>query len=398
MTETEAKRQKALLVGSSFSAAPLFFELKRRGLHVTVCGGIRDDPCHQYADDSIYLDYSDKEALLRAVEQRDFDFLVPSCNDYSYTSAGWVADRLGFPGYDSVDTIDTIHMKKAFRAFARSVELRVPAWFDDDFLATSTPSLPCLVKPVDSFGGRGVTVVERSADLGDAISAAKASSRRGECLIEELVVGTLHSHSAFISRGLIAIDFFIDEFCTVYPYQVDCSNHPSNLGEDVRSAVRLEIEKLVRFLNLCDGLLHTQFITNGRDIWLVECMRRCPGDLYGTLVEKSTGVAYGGLFVAPFIGEAYSVDEESSECRPYGRHTISVDSETVYFSFSYDIPGADVEVIQLKSSGDVLGPAPFDKLAILMIKFPDYEAMLDLTPSLSEQIRIHSHGDHNAEP
>jgi hypothetical protein len=398
MTKTEDADKRALLVGSSFSAAPMFFELKKRGLHVTVCGGNGDDPCHQYADDSIYIDYSDKEALLHAVQQNDFDFLVPSCNDYSYLSAGWVADKLGFPGYDAPDVIDVIHTKKLFRHYSQSIGLQVPRSFDDQSQGTSAPSFPCLVKPVDSFSGRGVTVVQCPADLGDAIHAAKSSSRRGEYLVEEFVAGSLHSHSAFISQGLIALDFFVDEFCTVYPYQVDCSNHPSNLDEGLRRAVRREIEKLTSALNLCDGLLHTQFITSGSDFWLVECMRRCPGDLYGTLIERSTGIQYAGLFVAPFVGESYSSPCGLPEPRPYGRHTISTETKQVYFSFSHEIPAADVEVIQLKLSGNSLDPAPYDKLAILMVEFPNREAMLNITPRFADLIHIHSHGGSRVEP
>jgi formate-dependent phosphoribosylglycinamide formyltransferase (GAR transformylase) len=397
MTETEDAAKKALLVGSSFSAAPMFFELKRRGLHVTVCGGKRDDPCHQYADDSIYIDYSDKEALLDAVQQNNFDFLVPSCNDYSYISAGWVADRLSFPGYDSLHTIDVIHTKKSFRDYSQSIGLKAPKSFDGS-RATSAPSFPCLVKPVDSSSGRGVTVVHRSADLSDAIQAAKSSSRRGEYVVEEFVAGTLHSHSAFISQGQIALDFFVDEFCTVYPYQVNCSNHPSSLDESLRTGVRREIEKLASALKLCDGLIHTQFITNGSDFWLVECMRRCPGDLYGTLIERSTGIRYASLFVAPFVGESYSCLGGLPELRPFGRHTISTETKQVNFSFSHEIPATDVEVIQLKLSGNSLDPAPYDKLAILMVEFPNREAMLNITPRFADLVHIHSHGGSRVEP
>ena len=34
-----------LLVGSSYSAVPMLFDLKRRGATVTVAGKYEDDPC-----------------------------------------------------------------------------------------------------------------------------------------------------------------------------------------------------------------------------------------------------------------------------------------------------------------------------------------------------------------
>ena len=76
---TSAKR--ALLFGNSFSAAPILFALKKYGLHVSVCGNVEADPCHQYADDSYYVDYSKPEELMGVVESGRYDSLVPNCND-----------------------------------------------------------------------------------------------------------------------------------------------------------------------------------------------------------------------------------------------------------------------------------------------------------------------------
>ena len=116
----------ALLVGSSFSAIPLFFALKRRGLRVEVCGNLPGDPCHQYADASHAIDYSDREALLAVARGGRFDYLVPSCNDYAYLASTWVAAQLGFPGFDPVDMAMMMHTKHRFRAFAEAAG--VCAW------------------------------------------------------------------------------------------------------------------------------------------------------------------------------------------------------------------------------------------------------------------------------
>ena len=106
--------KKALLVGSSFSAAPIFFSLKKRGLHVSVCGNQESDPCHQYSDDSFFIDYSDRDQLLQLLETEQFDYLIPTCNDYSYMSSAWAAQKIGFPGFDRYDVATTLHTKKYF--------------------------------------------------------------------------------------------------------------------------------------------------------------------------------------------------------------------------------------------------------------------------------------------
>jgi predicted ATP-grasp superfamily ATP-dependent carboligase len=379
--------KKVLLIGTSFSAVPIYFALKNRGFHVTVCGDVKTDPCHQYADNSLYIDYSNPEALYDEVEKSDFDFLVPSCNDYSYLSASKVANSLGFPGFDTNETTAILHTKKLFRERTAKFNLRAPKTISD--LSYDLP-FPYLIKPVDSYSGRGVTLVNSVEEISEAIKVATEASRTGEFIIEEYVRGTLHSCSAFISKNKIYTDFFVDEYCTTYPYQVNCSNHPSLISDEIKFAVRLEIERLANELDIIDGLLHTQFISDGENFWIIECMRRCPGDLYGSLIERSTGVKYTDLFIIPFIECEYSNKLKNQHEYFYGRHTISSDNPLVNFSFSSKFDQINLEVIQLKRSGEILNTAPFDKLAIILTKFKDKQSMALIVPKFIDFIEINS--------
>lgn len=386
-----ADMRKALLVGSSFSAAPVFFALKKYGLHVSVCGNLTADPCHQYADASFYIDYSKPEELMRVLESEKFDYLVPSCNDYAYMSCAMVAHKYGFFGFDNIDVATILHTKSEFRRITGNGALPVPKYITqraDDPIDIRGLRFPVLVKPVDSFSGRGMTKVANPDQLPMAVEEALATSRSLKVVIEEFVNGTLHSHSAFIEGGKVALDYFVDEFCSVYPYQVDCSNHPSVLSTVARERVRAEINRLAELLGLADGLLHTQFIANGDEFWIIECMRRCPGDLYGTLIQRSTGLDYADMYVRPFLNRKLAETKRSDANRYFGRHTISRSEPLVNFSFSHDIPASSVEIVPLKSSGECLGPAPFDKLAIIFAEYENEATMLDVTPRLAELVDI----------
>ena len=390
--------KRALLVGSSFSAAPIFFLLKKRGLHVSVCGGFKDDPCHQYADASFYVDYSNPEALLDLVLAEKFDYIVPSCNDYSYMSCAWFAERLGYAGFDNFNTATILHTKNEFRRATRQYGIPAPHTYvlpTNDVADCGNLRYPLLVKPVDAFSGRGVCKVTDAAHLYAAVAAAREASGSGEVVLEAFIDGSLHSHSAFIRNRAIVSDFFVDEFCTVYPYQVDCSNHPSRLSATIRNAVRASMTQLVTHLNLTDGLLHTQFITDGERHSVIECMRRAPGDLYGSMIERSTGVPYTDYFVRPFIGETVPASGPThahtpERCKPIGRHTVSVQNPLSTYTFAHTIPVPHVHIAPLKSSGERLQPAPFGKLAILFAEFTDEAELFAVTPTLADHIRIES--------
>lgn len=383
--------KKVLLVGSSYSAAPVLMRLKQRDLHVSVCGKLKDDPCHHYADTSHFIDYSDKSQLLDLVESEDFDFLVPTCNDYSYVSCAFIAEQYGFPGFDTGTTSHILHNKSAFRDFTEAHKLPAPRLVRQKAgqpVDLERMNFPLLVKPVDSFSGRGVTKVHLPQDLQPAIDEALGSSRASEAVIEEFVEGSLHSHSAYVRSQEIVFDAFVDEYCTVYPYQVNCSNHPSRLSESQMELFRAAMLRLIKALQISDGLLHTQFIINDDRFWIIECMRRCPGDLYSRLIELSTGVDYLELFVRPFLNEELPVNLRPTKQKYIGRHTISSPKPLFYYAYSENLPTKAVSTVALKYSGEELQPAPYDKLAIVFTEYQNRSDMLDITPRMDDYFSI----------
>ncbi len=386
-------KKSVLLVGSSYSAVPILFALKKYGCHVTTCGNIPSDPGHHFSDDALPIDYSDRDWLLEAVKSRHFDYLVPSGNDFSYLSTSWVAQKLGYPGFDSYSTTEILHTKNKFRDFTQKNIPDAPRVFQLETLNEIDPDnipYPLLIKPDDSSSGKGVAKIQEPAELAEAISSALAASRSNKVIIEEFVEGSLHSHSAFIQNKDIFHDFFVDEFCTVYPYQVNCSNHPSVLTERMKNSVRETIKKIIEKLDLNDGLLHTQFIAGKNRHWIIECMRRAPGDLYGHLIELSTGVNYTDLYVRPFLGKKLQINTPFRKPRPWGRHTISTGTPVDHFMFSHRIPAKTTHITPLKTSGERLEAAPYDKLAILFAEFSNKKTMLETTPDMADMITIKS--------
>jgi formate-dependent phosphoribosylglycinamide formyltransferase (GAR transformylase) len=384
-------QKRALLIGSSFSSSPIFFELKKLGLHVTVCGLYPNDPCHQYADASLFEDYSDAASLVEMIKSGDYDYVVPSCNDYAFISGNWAADALGFPGYDAFETTLILHTKYKFRLFCQNNNLPAPRHYmiaeQDQFLQDEY--FPVLVKPVDSFSGRGVTKVDDAKHLAAAIDLARSESRSGDVVVEQFVEGSLHSHSCFIQERAIIWDTFVDEFCSVYPYQVDCSNHPSFLSEAIRDKARAAINGLIQGLELADGLLHTQFISNGSELWIIECMRRAPGDLYASLIERSTGVRYTEMYVRKFLDLPYMLPVVSKGPeKSIGRHTISVQTPVVVSGFQTSLDSKSIAFVPLKGSGEKLGAAPLDKLGILFMEFQTSQEMWDTVPNFATLVHV----------
>ncbi|QDX29674.1 ATP-grasp domain-containing protein [Dickeya poaceiphila] len=367
----------ALMLDAGFSALPLLEASMEKGKSVAVCSGKPSDPGHLRATHSIVEDYSDKETILNIVKKGNIKAILPGVTDVSYDTGAWVAQALGMPGFDPVDITRILHKKDFFRAYAQRKGLPVPKAVSD-ISAVGQLTLPFLVKPVDSYSGRGVSLVHHVQDIQSAYQAAIAASVSGQVVIEEFKEGSLHSHSAFIRNGEIACEFFVDEHCTVYPYQVNSSCIAHNMSDTLKDAVSDCISDIVSDLKLCDGLLHTQFIARDDTFWLIELTRRCPGDLYSQLIRYSTGVPYAEYFVAPFLSIQLPFNSKRPSARNYvGRHTVSVSESTIFNALRYhQLPGALLESVVLKKSGEKLNPAPGDRAAVVFMTFDDKTDLL----------------------
>ena len=348
---------------------PILRTLRENGARVTVIGKHETDPCHAYADHSLFVDYSNAENLLSACTEGNFDFIVPTCNDYSYVAAARVAEKMGFPGFDSPETTSVLHTKNHFRRFCSEVGVPAPRIIgqlkeggDNQLDAFAGP---VLIKPVDSFSGRGIQIVENMDDIGQVAKRAFGQSRRRTAVVEQFVKGALHSHTAFIADGQVVWHDYVDEFCEVYPYQVDRSTYPSRLTPEMRRRVHACITKIVSVLSICDGLLHTQFIASENEFWIIECMRRCPGDLYGHHFQLALGQDYEAQYVAGFLGKSPRPPERPQPTAAIERSVITVDREEAFFGVSLRTGIATVLYIPLKTSGETLRAAPFDKAGIV---------------------------------
>ena len=383
--------KKALLVGSSYSSIPILKILKKIPLELSVCGYLKSDPCHLYADKSFYIDYSDKYALLKLCKKEKFDYIIPCCNDTSYLSCSYVANELNIGyGFDKYDISQLIHSKKKFQEYTQSKKFPSPLKIDKELLERDDIKkikFPILVKPDKSFSGKGITKLTNSDNLKEAISFASKNSENKKFIIEEFVEGSLHSLSAFISKGKILTSYFVDEFCSVYSYQVDSSYLSTSLTQKIKKEVIENIQKFISELNLLDGLIHTQFIANKDKFSIIEITRRAPGDLYGTLIEKTTTYNYWKFYTYPFINKEIVLGKD---CPPkyITRYTITSNKNIFMQSFDYKLTAKQITVIPLKSSGYSCKKAPFDKIAIIFVEFNNKQQMIENTVKMTKLINI----------
>jgi biotin carboxylase len=374
---------RVALFDTNLSSLPLQQYLVEQGHEVFVIGGNGQDYLARSVPNHILLDYSDVPAALALVDELGIEFIVPGCNDRSYQTCAEIAAVRDFPGIDSVAVTHTINNKQAFRQFAKGLNIPIPTLWPSDDLPSNRA---LIVKPVDAYSGRGITILRAvtGTRLADAIALAQQFSKSGHYLVEDYVEGQLYSHTAFIADGQIINDHIVEEHGSANPFTVDTSCVRYDLSPDILSAIRVNITDMAHALNLGDGLVHTQFIVQDERYWFIEVTRRCPGDLYSLLIQLSTGIAYGENYARPFLGQAFDFSPRSLARRPIMRHTLSQPIEQGLSAISFEHPLKIERFYPLSQAGDLVAGSPFGRIGLL---FADAQTQEDLDALMTRTVQ-----------
>ena len=319
------KQKKLLIAGGSHADIPIIMAAKAMGFWVITSGNNRADKGHAYSDEQHFVDYSDKEALLAMAKGLGIDALVASANDFSALSCAYVAEALHLPGHDPFLIAQTVHHKNRFRVFALEHGLPVPKAVqvkkDVENTALGGLTFPVLVKPIDLTGGKGITKVAEPQMLPKAIANAFAVSRSDSVVVEEFIEGSNHGYSTFIKNGKVRFAFMDDEHYFVNPYLVSGASTSLRYSENMAQQLNTALEEMARELELCDGLLHVQFMLRDDSPIIIEICRRTPGDLYVKLVEYATGFNMSEAIVRSAAGMPVT-DYEIKALKYITRHCV----------------------------------------------------------------------------
>lgn len=293
MMDRNENQKRVLLLNASHNDERLLRALKKMDCYVITTGNRPELPGHQLADEYVYGDYTDKEAMYRLALEKKVDAVCPCCNDFGVITASYISEKMGFPGQDDYETTLTIHDKARFKKFA--LELggintpKATSFCDMDealsWAQNGQYELPLIVKPVDLSAGNGISRADTKEGLAVCIRAAFESSRKKEIVAEPFIEGTQHGFCTFLIGQRVAAVCSNNEHSFINPYRVEVDTYPAAGVELVQEDLIGQIERMAKALELKDGIFHLQYILKDGKAYILECMRRVLGNLYSIPAE-----------------------------------------------------------------------------------------------------------------
>jgi biotin carboxylase len=175
---------------------------------------------------------------------------------------------------------------------------------------TGKIGFPCVFKPIDSAGARGVKKVRRIEEVENAFKEALYNSKRNKIiLIEEFLEGKEISTESVIYQNKIITTGFGDRNYSrkeeFEPYFVeDGHNVPSSIPEKVKEEVLKTVNSAIKALGINWGVAKGDILIKDNSVYILEMAARTSGGWFcaGT-VPIATGVNILKSLIKMSIGE-----------------------------------------------------------------------------------------------
>lgn len=288
--------KKLLIIGASILQLPCIKRAKELGYHVGVADYDENAVGISYADEYFNASTIDIEEIKKVAKKFKPDGIMTLATDMPMRSVAAATEELGLFGISyetAVKATDKGEMIKAFKEYG----VECP-WFyivqNEEQLNSFMDNLnyPCIIKPIDNAGSRGVILVNNHHELKKSYDYSKSHSRSGDVIIEEYMNGNEVSVEVICINGESHILAVTDKLTTGAPYFVEMGHsQQSQLSfSDIEKIKRLTKEA-VRAIGIQNGPAHVELMLTDRGPKMVELGARLGGDcITSHLVPLSTGI------------------------------------------------------------------------------------------------------------
>ena len=288
--------KKVLIIGASLLQLPAIKKAKELGYYVGVVDYNPNAVGIPYADEFFNVSTIDIDGVTNVAKMFQPDGIMTLATDMPMRAIAKATESCGLNGI-SMDTAikatDKGEMIKAFEEHG----VEHPWYFIantkmefDNLKARVT--YPCIMKPIDNAGSRGVVYVNNSVSLEKEYSYAANESRQGGIIIEEYLSGPEVSVEVMVVDNTPFVLQVTDKITTGAPHFVEMGHtQPSRLAYADIVKIRDLACRAVKAIGISNGPAHVEIKITENGPKMIELGARMGGDcITSHLVPLSTGI------------------------------------------------------------------------------------------------------------
>lgn len=290
--EAKLLMKKILLLGGSAQQVVAIKTAKRLGYYTVLCDYLPDNPGQYVADKYYNVSTTDIEAVYKVASEEKVEGILAYASDPAALPAAIVAERLGLPA-NSSEAVAILGVKHNFRKFLADNAFACPQNFtikpdtEIDYIKEKIKGLhfPIVVKPTDSSGSKGVTVLHSVDGIASAIAVAESYSRNKVLIVEEFI------ESDF--PAVIGGDIFVWDGKVILYGEMSClrdgkynglipvgKKSPAGLNKKQITNIHNELQRIITLLDIHFGELNIEILLDKNDnVHFLELGPRAGGNM-----------------------------------------------------------------------------------------------------------------------
>lgn len=386
--------KKILLLGGSAQQIVAIETSKKHGYYTILCDFLSDNPGQKHADKFYLVSTTDKNAVLKVAKDEKIDGVLAYASDPAAPTAAYVAEQLGLPT-NPYASVETLCNKDRFREFLRNNGFNTPfaKGYSDKKVNQAEFQLPVIVKPVDSSGSKGATVLHSWDGLEEAMDFAFLSSRSHRVIIEEFIEKKheyLIGGDIFVADGKVILWGLLNchRDSSVNPLVPVGKSYPLLLQKKDELAVRDTLQKMVDKLGIRFGSVNVELVIDKNNrVWPIDVGPRAGGNMIPDLLGMIFDVDVVEMAVLAAMGE--SIVAEVKEGIPFfATHNLHTAKGGIYqkITFSKELESIIIRKCLYKKPGDQV--EYFDNaakaLGIIFMKFENQCEMNDILRNINQ--------------
>ncbi len=395
--------KKLLLLGGSAQQVIAIESAKRLGYSTILCDYLPDNPGQYKADKFFLVSTTDKEEILEIAKKENIDGVVAYASDPAAPTAAYVAEKLGLPG-NPYESVEILCNKNKFRRFLTSNGFFTPTARGYTDIKTAEHDItsgvfrfPIIIKPEDSSGSKGATVLEDGKTIQPAIEFAFSFSRSKRIIVEEYIVKKhpyLIGGDIFVADGKVIMWGIMN--ChrdnAVNPLVPVGKSYPLMLGEKETAAVHATLQTMVDKLNIKNCPMNVELIVDEKGrVFLIDIGPRSGGNMIPDLLGMIFDADVVEMSVKVAMDE--KIDATISAGKPfYATHNLHSNRTGVFqdIKFSHEIEKHIIKKCIYKKPGEKV--EFFDNaskaLGIVFLKFDNEKQLHEALGNINQHINI----------
>ncbi|MCM1168238.1 MAG: ATP-grasp domain-containing protein [Ruminococcus sp.] len=395
--------KKILMLGGSHFQTVSIKKAKEMGLYVITCDYLPDNPGHKFADEYHNVSTTDKEAVLELAKKLKVDGVVCYASDPAAPTQAYVSEKLGLCSnpYNSVEILSN---KDKFRKFLNENGFCTPKAMGFNSASEAEKrllefKLPVMIKPVDSSGSKGVSVLDDPDKLSEQAEHALGYSRSKRFIIEEYVekYGYQIAGDGFSVNGKLVFRCFANEH-----FDTSSENRfvpigeswPYNMPRSVHEKIHAAVQRAFDLLKLGTGAYNFDIrIDKDENVYLMEIGARNGGNLIPQVVKYATGVDMIEYTIKAALGEDCSDLKQTDPTGFWSCYMVHSDAPGILKSVTLDREFEKNNLVEYEMLSAPVETVPAftgsnGTLGTMILKYDSMEEMLYKMDHMKEFVKV----------